>query len=159
MNHPSHPIEVEIDVDAEPRDVWRVVSDLRRMGEWSPQCRRMLVLGDVRLGARAVNLNRQGLLVWPTTARVVRLEPERALAFRIPVNGTVWTYELEPTATGTRVTERREAPHGITRLSHLLTDHVMGGTEGFEVELRRGMERTLRRLKAEVESASVPRAA
>ncbi|MFY0408916.1 SRPBCC family protein [Solicola sp. PLA-1-18] len=159
MSHPSHPIEVSVEVQAEPRDVWQVVSDLRRMGEWSPQCRRMFVLGDVRRGARAVNVNRQGLLVWPTTARVVRYEPQRAIAFRIPLNGTVWTYELEPTVTGTRVTERREAPHGITRLSHLLTDRFPGGTDRFEVDLERGMRRTLERVKAEVEASALPHAA
>ncbi len=59
------PIEANIEIDAPPREVWAVVSDLERMGEWSPQCLRMRVFGPVRLGARAVNLNRQGMRVWP----------------------------------------------------------------------------------------------
>jgi len=53
------PIEANIEIDAPPREVWAVVSDLKRVGEWSPQCLRMRVFGPVRLGARAVNLNRQ----------------------------------------------------------------------------------------------------
>lgn len=65
------PIEANIEIDAPPREVWAVVSDLERMGEWSPQCLRMRVFGPVRLGARAVNLNRQGVPVWPSTAKVV----------------------------------------------------------------------------------------
>lgn len=147
------PIEDSIEIAATPREVWALVSDLRRMGEWSPQCYRMIVLGDVRRGARTLNINKQGKLVWPTTAKVVRYEPQRALAFRIPVNRTVWTYELEPTAdgTGTKLSERREAPQGISKLSGFATERLLGGTADFEVGLRKGIEKTLARIKAEVE--------
>ena len=85
------PIEANIEIDAPPREVWAVVSDLKRVGEWSPQCLRMRVFGPVRLGARAVNLNRQGMRVWPSTVKVVRYEPQRAIAFRITENRTVWS--------------------------------------------------------------------
>ena len=33
-------LHAETVIDASPEQVWAVVSDLRRMGEWSPQCRR-----------------------------------------------------------------------------------------------------------------------
>lgn len=147
-------LEASITIDAPPRAVWAVVSDLRRMGEWSPQCRRMLVLGRVRKGARVVNLNRQGLLVWPTTARIVRYEPQRAIAFQIPQNGTVWTYELEPAEGGacTMVTERREAPRGLTTLSRALISAFLGGHLAFTARQRRGMDDTLARIKSEVET-------
>ncbi|MGI8536354.1 MAG: SRPBCC family protein [Mycobacteriales bacterium] len=144
-------IEASTDIDAPPREVWEVVSDLKRMGEWSPQCRRMHVFGDVRLGARTLNLNHQGRVFWPTDAKVVRYEPQRAIAFRITVNRTVWTYELTETQAGTRLTERREVPEGISRLSGFLTGKVLGSTPRFERGLQRGIEQTLARIKAEVE--------
>ena len=41
----------------------RQVSDLRRMGEWSPQCRKMFIRGNpVGVGTRTININRRGAL-------------------------------------------------------------------------------------------------
>ncbi|MBK5217877.1 MAG: SRPBCC family protein, partial [Propionibacteriales bacterium] len=31
------PIEASVEIDASPADVWRIVSDQRRMNEWSPE--------------------------------------------------------------------------------------------------------------------------
>lgn len=98
----------------------------------------MKVFGPLRVGTRTLNVNRRGPLVWPTTSRVVRLEPERLLAFRITENHTVWSYFLEPTETGTRVTERREAPGGTTKVSDTAVRLVLGGTRNFEAELEAG---------------------
>ena len=40
-------LEASVDVAAEPADVWRIVGDIRRTGEWSPECSRALPLGHV----------------------------------------------------------------------------------------------------------------
>ncbi|MFD4368580.1 SRPBCC family protein [Rhodococcus sp. NPDC058521] len=147
-------LEATIDIDATPNDVWAIVSDLKRMGEWSPQCRKMKVLGDtVSEGTKTVNLNRKGMLVWPTTSKVVRYVPEKTIAFRIVENRTIWSYEIEPTATGSRVVERREAPTGISKVSQVLVKAVLGGNEDFEKDLVEGMNATLRRIKSEAEKA------
>ena len=148
------PLSVSVDIDAPPSAVWSVVSDLKRMGEWSPQCALMKVFGPLRVGTRTLNVNRRGPLVWPTTSRVVRLEPERLLAFRITENHTVWSYFLEPTETGTRVTERREAPGGTTKVSDTAVRLVLGGTRNFEAELERGMASTLAKIKDAAESSA-----
>lgn len=145
-------IEGSIDIDAPPSRVWEVVSDLRRMGEWSPQCKKMIIRGgEVKQGTRTINVNRQGWKVWPTRSYVKVFEPERELALKIAENGTVWTYELEPTATGTRLTEHRTAPDGVSSLSNMLTKNVLGGTENFEAELEEGIAETLRHIKAAAE--------
>ena len=77
-------LEETVEVDATPERVWALVSDLRRMARWSPQLQRTFVRGDgtVRLGTRTVNVNRRGLLVWPTRAKVVRFDPHREIALR-----------------------------------------------------------------------------
>jgi uncharacterized protein YndB with AHSA1/START domain len=148
-------LEETIEVDASPARVWSLVSDLRRMASWSPQVQKTFVRGGgpSRLGTRTLNVNRRGLLVWPTRAKVVRFEPHREIALRIKDNFTVWSFTLEPTdAGGTRITQRREAPQGISNISVRLTDKVLGGQEQFTAELRDGMRQTLVRIKAEAEA-------
>lgn len=146
-------IESSIDIDATPAAVWDVVSDLKRMGEWSPQCKKMFVFGSaVKKGTRTFNINRAGKLHWPTNAKVVDFDPGKKIAFRIAENRTIWSYELEPTATGTRLTESRKAPSGVSGLSNFMTQKGMGGTDKFEAALERGIKKTLVRIKSEVEA-------
>ncbi len=148
-------IETSIDIDATPEQVWAVVSDLKRMGEWSPQCKKMIVRGTpVSLGTRTININRRGALVWPTTAKVVRFEPNAELAFRVTENQTVWSYTLTPRESGVTLTERREVKDGkTTAVSAVLVDKLMGGTVGFEAELVEGMNETLGKIKRVAEAA------
>jgi uncharacterized protein YndB with AHSA1/START domain len=148
-------LEETIELDASPARVWSLVSDVRRMAEWSPQVQKTFVRGGgpVQLGSRTVNLNRRGLLVWPTQAKVVRFDPHREIALRIKENFTIWSFTLEPTeAGGTRITQRRETPQGISSLSRRLTDAVLGGQRQFSSELRDGMRQTLQRIKVEAEA-------
>lgn len=141
-----------ITIAAPPAQVWALVSDLKRMGEWSPQVMRSLVVpAPARLGSRMVNVNRQGWKIWPTTGRVVRFEPHSDLAFRIDENRTIWSFLLEEVAGGTLVTHRRETPEGIAPISNTLVALALGGQETFVARLLDGMGRTLERLKAEVE--------
>jgi len=147
------PLEATLEIDAPPARVWELVSDLRNMARWSPQTAKTFVRGrgPVREGTRTVNINRRGLLVWPTQAKVVRFVPEREIAWRVKENTVVWSYTLEPTATGTRVTSRREAPQGISDLSVRLTRTAFGGVDSFSAELAHDMQRTLERIKADAE--------
>ena len=133
--------------------VWSLLSDVGNMPRWSPQCRVMRALGPVRPGTRTINLNRRGKLFWPTTAVITEGVPERKFASRTPINTTVWSYELEPTATGTRVVETRHAENGVTALSTATTNVALGGVETFERELLEGMQQTLARIKAAAEGS------
>ena len=144
-------LKAEIEINAPVSKVWALVSDVSRMPQWSPQCRIMKALGPVRPGTRTVNLNRRGMLFWPTTSVITDVIPERKFAFRIPINTTVWSYELEPTATGTRLTETRNAANGVTALSAGITKAALGGIEPFEKELLEGMNLSLQRIKAAAE--------
>jgi uncharacterized protein YndB with AHSA1/START domain len=141
-----------VDIDAPPERVWSLVTDLPRMASWSPQVVRTFVRGPVQRGTRALNLNRRGLLFWPTQSKVVAFEPHREFAFRVRENGTIWAFVLEPTATGTRLVQERRAPHGLKPISTRLQDAVLGGVETFTGELREGMRETLERIKADAEA-------
>ncbi|GGC58208.1 SRPBCC family protein [Hoyosella rhizosphaerae] len=148
----SPKLEATIETTAPPAKVWQIVSDLPRMGEWSPQCRKSFFLGgEIGEGSLAININRKGFLVWPTRSRVVTFTPNEKVAFKVLDNNTVWSYTLEPTQTGTRIIERREAPKGTTKVSQFLVKTVLGGNDDFEKELIEGMNLTLERIKAEAE--------
>ncbi|MFJ1459503.1 SRPBCC family protein [Nocardia wallacei] len=144
-------LEATVDISAPPERVWAVVSDLKRMPEFSPNTVRMVSLGALRTGAWTVNLNRDGRKYYPTTSRIVRLEPNRAFAFRMNENGTVWSYTLEPTESGTRLIERRDVPNGVRKPVRVLIDAFLGGEQQFEENLVRGMNETLGKIKAAAE--------
>jgi uncharacterized protein YndB with AHSA1/START domain len=147
------PIEASIEISASPAVVWELVSDLRNMPRWSPQCRKTIVRGgEMQQGAKLININRRGLLFWPTQALVTEFVPEQKIAFKIRENWTIWSFTLSPTIDGgTRVVQRREAPKGISDVSLRLTKTVLGGVEAFTTELEKGMNQTLSRIKADAE--------
>jgi uncharacterized protein YndB with AHSA1/START domain len=145
-------LQAEIDITAPPAKVWALVSDLSQMPRWSPQCRMMRAFGPLRPGTRTVNLNRRGFMFWPTTSRITEFDPERKLAFRVNENNTVWSYELESTATGTRLIESRHAENGVKAVSNALVNSLMGGVPSFEQELLAGMNDSLSRIKAAAEA-------
>lgn len=145
-------LQAEIDIDAPVSRVWELVSDLERMPRWSPQCRWTKRLGPLRPGTRAVNLNRRGRLLWPTTSTITALVPEKELAFRVNANGTVWRYRLEPVNGGTRLIETRHAENGVKAMSNATVNALFGGVPSFEQELVDGMKQSLARIKAAAEA-------
>ncbi|HZU47185.1 MAG TPA: SRPBCC family protein [Mycobacterium sp.] len=145
-------LQAEVDIKAAPSRVWLLISDLGRMPQWSPQCRWMRPLGPLRPGTRTVNLNRRNKLFWPTTCTVTEVIPEKKLAFRVNANGTIWSYELEPTAEGTRVIESRHAENGVKPISTMTVNALFGGVDSFERELVDGMNASLAKIKAAAET-------
>ena len=82
------------------------------MSEWSPQVtstRLRSGFDEVGPGAQFTNRNQHGELTWTTHAEIVDWEPERRLVFRVEENWAVWSFELQPTPTGVRLTQRRRA--------------------------------------------------
>ena len=133
--------------------VWALISDFRRMPEWSPQCRLMRALGPLRHGTRTINVNRRNNLFWPTTSTVLEVIPEQKLAFRVNTNNTIWSYELQPIAEGTRVIECRHAENGTKPVSSMPVNALFGGTANFEQELVEGMNTSLAKIKAAAENS------
>ena len=147
------PISATVVVDAGAEAVWEVVSDPRRMPEFSPELRKVFVIGGSGVGTRIIGINRRKAVVWPTTSTVVRWEPGRAVAWKTRESGATWVYELERSDSGTVVTGRRVLPRftfGTTLLAP-----VIGGAAGHDAELAEGIRTTLERIKAAVERESV----
>ncbi len=151
------PISASVDVAAPSEAVWAVVSDVTRMPEWSPELRRLYVLGakQPRVGMRLLGINRRKYVAWPTTSKVTRFEPGRAVAWRTRESGATWTYELEATDGGTRLTGRRDLAKFTLGTSVL--GPVIGGAEGHDRELADGIRSTLEQIKAAVEAGTPAR--
>jgi hypothetical protein len=144
------PISATIEMKADPEVVWAIVSDFRRMPEFSPELRKAYVIGKPGVGAKIIGVNRRKFVVWPTSSKVVRWEPGRAVAWKTRESGATWIYELEGTPAGTRVTGRRVLPKFTAGTS--LLGPAIGGAAGHDRELAEGIRTTLERIKSAVEA-------
>ncbi|MPZ79169.1 MAG: SRPBCC family protein [Actinophytocola sp.] len=150
-------ISRSVEVTADPDTVWSMVTDLPRMGEFSPENVGGRWVGGATgpaLGAEFRGVNRNGHRQWWTKVRVVACVPGRRFTFdvRTPFGARVsrWSYEITPTETGCRLTEHwyRVANYLIRRF---LGPRTTGRTDrpGFNA---RSIEHTLAAVKARAES-------
>jgi uncharacterized protein YndB with AHSA1/START domain len=149
-------VSVSVDVDAPPERVYDLVSDLPRMGEWSPECVRCDWVGGATgpaPGARFKGRNRRGIYRWSTNGEVVDVEPGRGLAFDVSFLGLPvarWRYTIEPLGDGrSRVTETWEERRG--RLMKVI-GAAGTGVRDRETHNTAGMEETLQRIKLAAEA-------
>jgi hypothetical protein len=156
----AHPLvdSVSLTIAADAGELWDRISDVTRMGEWSPECTGGRWLGGRRgpgVGARFVGHNRRGWARWATVNEVVESRRGEVFAFRTGPTGVVWAYRFQPDGDGTRVTETRDLRRARTWIVRLASP-LVGGMDRHADELRAGMAETLRRLKAAAEGASSP---
>ncbi|GAA0589635.1 SRPBCC family protein [Kribbella sandramycini] len=146
-----------ITVAASPEALYALVSDLPRMGEWSPECTGVTWSARTpgpAVGARFTGRNRAGAARWLTQGRVLEATPARTFTFAIhfgPIPIALWSYTFTPLDAGVLVTEswtdRRPAPLRL----------AMNAAFGDRADLnRRGMRTTLERLRSTAESAHAP---
>lgn len=149
---------VTVHVAAPPGRCWDLVSDIGRIGEFSPETFEAEWLGGAdgpSAGARFrghVRRNGRGPVYW-TTCTVIASDPGREFAFSVagpggkPVN--TWRYMLRPRAGGTDITESFELPDMLaTRLYWLLAGRARGRTN------QHGMLVTLEKIRAAAESGT-----
>jgi hypothetical protein len=146
---------VTVHVEAPPEEVWRVISDITRMGEFSPEVMEAEWLDGAdgpAVGARYrghVKRNEIGPTYW-TVCEVTECEPGSVFEFVVligdrPVNR--WRYEFAAAGAGTDVTESFD-------LGDNLFTKLWYPVGGFLRQRRneRDMRRTLERVKAVVEA-------
>ena len=145
--------QVSIDIVAAPERVWDELTDVTQMGRWSPECKRCEWLDGVaspRVGARFKGHNKRGRLRWSSVATVVEADRPRHFAFEVYPSGMRWGYRLEPTSTGTRVTEYRQEVRRTPWWNRLIYKVGVMGRDP-DATVRSGMQETLARLKAAIE--------
>ncbi len=148
--------EVTIHVASPPETLYALVSDVRRMGEWSPECLRCAWIDGARgpaVGARFKGTSKRGFVRWSTTPRVVTADEGREFAFVTSHRGhdeTKWTYRFERDGAGTRVTESFEMLVDLPWYFRL-AERVLMGVKDRKADLEWGMSETLSRLKVTAE--------
>jgi uncharacterized protein YndB with AHSA1/START domain len=142
-----------IDIAAPPEVVYDLISDITRMGEWSPECYRCEWIDGANAptkGVRFRGYNRRGPLRWERTAVVVTAERGREFTFttvndRTGRDETHWQYTMEPTPLGTQLTESFQFLW--CSLANKAAEMFL--PRGHQVT--RGIEETLRRIKSAAE--------
>ncbi len=145
---------VTVHMAAPAEKIWALLSDVTRIGRYSPETFEAEWLDGATgpaPGAKFrghVKRNGKGPVYW-TTCTVTVAEPGRQFAFGVGPSDkplSVWGYRLEPSGDGTDVTETFDlAPTMLLRLYWALLGWSRGKTN------RRNMRVTLDRVKAEVE--------
>lgn len=144
-------------IHAPPERLYELVADIRRMAEWSPECRACEWIGEGGapvVGARFRGTNRRGLARWTTELQVVTAERGREFAFVTLRRGheqTQWSYRFAPHPSGTTVTESFELLADLPWYL-VLTERVLMGVADRRVDLEANIRTTLRRLKAVAET-------
>jgi hypothetical protein len=100
-----------VTVDAGIDQVWDVVRDVTRVGEWSHECVAAAWLGDARApvaGARFRGRNRSGPFRWGRICEIVSAEPYELVWVTVPTalyrDSSEWRITLTEVAGGTRIT-------------------------------------------------------
>jgi ribosome-associated toxin RatA of RatAB toxin-antitoxin module len=147
-------IEVSRVIAAPAEQLYDMVSDLPRMGEWSPENQGgKWIKGAVgpAVGARFQGTNANESKRWTTTCVIEQADRGKAFAFRVsvgPIKVARWTYAFEPADGGTRVLETWTDRRGW------FAKTVGGKASGVADRIghnRAGMETTLANLAGAVE--------
>ncbi len=148
-----HTHTASIEIAASPETLYGMVSDVTRMGEWSPEA----VGADWHDGATGaegdwfVGHNRRPERDWSRECQVAKAVPGEDFTFvvgGVEANCTWWSYEFEPTEAGTTVTERWWIVNKTPALAAAPAEMVAQ-----RVEMTLGMmQETLASLKAAAEA-------
>jgi len=146
---------VTVHMKASPDRVWALVSDVTKIGSYSPETFEAKWIEDATgpaVGAKFrghVKRNGIGPVYW-TTCVVSACVPGSVFGFDVLTGGkalNTWTYTIEPSGDGSIVTESfRLAPTLPLKLYWAVLGWARGKTN------RNGMQTTLEAVKAEVEN-------
>ena len=105
-------VEVQTWIDASPKRVWELVSDVGLMPTLSDELQSIEWLDgatEPAVGARFVGYSKhQALGEWSTTSHVIECESQAVFAWAVedPVNPTaIWRFRLEPKDGGTELSQ------------------------------------------------------
>ncbi len=149
--------QVRTTIEVPPMEVYEAVSDVRRMGEWSPEATgaELLTGEPIEVGSRFRGTNANKAAKWSTTCTVTAADPGNSFAFEVRAMGgpiSRWQYDFREVPEGTEVIETwvdlRSGVHGA--VLSLIGAAILRSTNRHEHN-RRNMETTLQRLRASLE--------
>ena len=143
-----------VHVAAPAEYVYALISDVTRMGAWSPEthnCKWLDGATSAAVGVRFRGSNHLGPVKWRTECVITAATPGEEFAFTVVHpdgrEETRWRYLLTPTETGTEVVESYEF------LWCPLANRVLETFVPRDRQLRSGMKQTLTNLAAAAEAA------
>jgi hypothetical protein len=149
--------QVNVHIAASPEAVYGLVSDVSRMGEWSPEtvkCEWLDGANGPAVGVRFKGTNKRGWVRWATKPTLVAADPGREFAFEVG-SDIRWTYRFEPDDTGMTLSESFEMLRDI-RWYYAFAERWLMGVKDRRADLERAMATTLERIKHVVESEPTP---
>ena len=147
-------VQVSRTIAASPTAVFAALTDITRMGEWSPETVRAEWndgATEAAVGATFTGHNRNGDKEWVTEATIVELVPDERFFFDCSVRGFVfskWGYSIEPADGGCVVTEYAQDLRPESALEY---SAPVSGVSDRLTHNRAGMEATLERLAESLE--------
>jgi hypothetical protein len=133
-----------------PEDLYHMVSDVTRMGEWSPECRACWwdEGAGPSVGSWFTGRNEAAGRTWESRSEVVSADPGRAFQFVVGGNLVRWGYAFAPVDGGTQVTESWEfLPDGIAMFKRRFGADADAQIESRSRSSRSGIPATLAALK------------
>ena len=143
-----------ITIDRPVAEVFAAVTNVARMGEWSPECVACRwadgvdgpAIGATFSGDNVAKAGPVTLKRWTTSSEITGYEPDELFEF-IAEGYSTWRYEFEASADTTVVTESFSYPPP-TGMQKILYETVMRRS----TSMVKGMDATLQRLKVALEA-------
>jgi hypothetical protein len=138
-----------------PEALYDMVSDVTRMGEWSPVTKagRWHEGTTPRVGAWFSGYNELPDKKWEGPCEVVAADRGREFAFIVQGQMVWWSYTFTPVEGGTRVTESWEfLPNGVNWVRENHPDEFEGQVDQRARRAKEGVVATLAALKRAAES-------
>lgn len=128
-------------VDVTPDELHAIMSDVTRMGEWSPEGGSEAT-GDI-VAART----------WETRSQVVAADAGREFAWEVNNGWVRWGFTVEPAGDGSRLTESWHfLPTGIAGFGERFGDQAQAEIQKRSAAALSGIPQTLAAIKATAEA-------
>ena len=166
-------VRESVEVDCTLKAAWSLVTDVTRIGEFSPECIDACWVdgtGEVRVGSRFDGTNRvvddENEILWIRPCTVTAIEPGRRFAYAVGDRydgspASMWEFELEPRTGGVcRINQIfRHHRDGLSGLRHAAdADPERAGeiVTARSAGVAEGMRQTLQRMKTVLEQRPNP---
>ena len=140
-----------VTIAATPEEVYDLVSDVTRTGEWSPVCRWCRWEDEAEagtVGAWFTGHNETPDRTWETRSQVVTAERGREFAWLVGQGFVRWAFVMEPDGDGTRLTETWAfLPAGLEMFAEKFGDRAADEIEDRTRHAYAGIPATLAAIK------------
>jgi hypothetical protein len=139
-----------------PEDLYDMVADVTRMGEWSPVCKACWWENSdgPHAGAWFTGRNELPERTWETRSQVVAAERGREFAFVVGGSWVRWGYTFTAVPGGTQVTESWEfLPDGVARFRNRFGSDAEAQIADRAEAARAGIPATLAAIKKAAEGS------